>query len=186
MMLCLVVRGLVKGLLVVDDLVMKGELASMSIVIVHLEDKVAILDVDLARHEEGGVVLETPVVTGIPLLGIPCVEIISPAKIELLRALIVIVNLNKVIFGVPGHLRIVEVVVPWRPARGPEVHHELRGHVQEVNVLGALGLANEFVVDEPRDAIRGPFDRVGDPVGAGVEAGGVVVVLSAIVPDDVH
>ena len=68
MMLCLVVRGLVKGLLVVDDLVVKGELASMSIVIVHLEDKVTILDVDLARHEERRVVLETPVVTGVPFL----------------------------------------------------------------------------------------------------------------------
>ena len=46
-MLCL--RG---GLLVVD-LMMKGELTSMSIIIVHLEDKAAILDVNLTRHEEG-------------------------------------------------------------------------------------------------------------------------------------
>jgi hypothetical protein len=185
-MLCLVVRGFVKGLLVVGNLVMKGELASVSIVIVHLEDKVAILDVDLARHEEGRVVLEAPVVAGIPLLGIPCVEIISPAKIELLGALIVIINLNKVIFGVPWHLGIVEVVIPWRPARGPKVHHELRWHIQEMSVLGALSLANELVVDKPRDAIRGPFDRVGDPVSAGVEASGIVVILSAILPDNVH
>ena len=55
-----------------------------------------------------------------------------------------------------------------------------------MNVLGALGLADELVVDEPRDAIRGPLNRVGDPVGAGVEASGVVMILSTIFPDNIH
>ena len=100
--------------------------------------------------------------------------------------MIVIINFNKVIFSVPGHRGIVEVVVPWGPHRCPEVHHKLRRHVQEVNVLGALGLADELVVDEPRDTIWGPLNRVGDPVGAGVEASGVVMILSTIFPDNIH
>ena len=43
---------LVVGFLVVD-FVMKGSFADKSIIIVHLENKVAILDVDLALHKEG-------------------------------------------------------------------------------------------------------------------------------------
>ena len=43
---------LVKRLLVVNDLVVVGELASVAIVVVHLEDEVSIFNVDLAAHEE--------------------------------------------------------------------------------------------------------------------------------------
>ena len=49
---CDVMGILVDGLLVVDDLVVGGEVASVAIVVVHLEHKVAVLDVDLAAHEE--------------------------------------------------------------------------------------------------------------------------------------
>ena len=43
---------LMDGLLVVDDLVVSREIASVAIIVVHLEDKVAVFDVDLAAHEE--------------------------------------------------------------------------------------------------------------------------------------
>lgn len=43
---------LMDGLLVVDDLVVSREIASVAIVVVHLEDKVTVLNVDLAAHEE--------------------------------------------------------------------------------------------------------------------------------------
>ena len=49
---CDVMGILVDGLLVVDDLVVGGEVASVAIVVVHLEHKVAVLDVDLTAHEE--------------------------------------------------------------------------------------------------------------------------------------
>ena len=49
---CDVMGILMDGLLVVDDLVVSWEITSMAIVVVHLEDKVAVLDVDLAAHEE--------------------------------------------------------------------------------------------------------------------------------------
>ena len=78
----LLMRVVRDGLFMVDDLVVERELAGTAIVVVHLEDKVAILDIDLAGHEEGRVILEAPVVTGIPLLLIPFVEVISPAKLE--------------------------------------------------------------------------------------------------------
>ena len=177
---------LVKRLLVVNDLVVVGELASVAIVVVHLEDEVSILNVDLAGHEEGGVVLEAPVVAGVPLLGVEMVEVVSPLQVEVLFLNIIVVHLNEVVLGVPGHLSVVEVVVPWRPHGSPEVHHELSGHVEEVHILGTLGLAHELVVHEPAHVVRGPLDGVSEPVAAGVEASGVVVVLSTISPDDVH
>ena len=49
---CDVMGILMDGLLVVDDLVVSREVASVAIVVVHLQDKVAVLDVDLAAHKE--------------------------------------------------------------------------------------------------------------------------------------
>ena len=181
-----VVRILSNGSLVMNDFVVVRELTGVAIVVVHLEVKLTVLDVDLAGHEEGRVVLEAPVVAGVPFLGIPGVEVISPSELEVLGGLIIIVNFNEVVLGVPGHLGVIEIVVPWGPHRTPEVHHELSGHVEEVNILLTFALANEFVVDVPADIVGSPFDGVGEPVRAGVETGGVVVVLSSILPDDVH
>ena len=79
-MMSLNVMGVfVEGLLVVDHLVVEREVTGVAIVVIHLKDEVTILDVDLARHEEGGVVLEAPVIAGVPLLGIERVEVVSPA-----------------------------------------------------------------------------------------------------------
>ena len=55
-----------------------------------------------------------------------------------------------------------------------------------MNVIGALSLADELVVDEPRNAIGGPLDSIGDPVTARVETSGVVVILSTILPNNIH
>jgi len=46
------VRLFVERLLVVNDFVMFGELTGMTIVVVHLEDKGTIFDIDLAGHKE--------------------------------------------------------------------------------------------------------------------------------------
>ena len=94
--------------------------------------------------------------------------------------------MHVVVLGKPGHLSVVEIVVPWRPARGPEVHHEWGWVVQEVHVFGALCLAHQLVVHVPGDRLGGPLDRVSEPVGAWVEASGVGVVLRTILGDDVH
>ena len=104
---------LVVRLLRVDNLVVLWVSASVTIVVVHLEDKAAILNIDLAGHEEGGVVLESPVVTGVPFFRIESVEVISPFQVEFLLVLIVIIDLNEVVFSIPWHLSVVEIVVPW-------------------------------------------------------------------------
>ena len=160
--------------------------ANMAIIVVHLEDKVSILDVGLAAHEKRRVILKAPVVASVPLLGIEVVEVVSPAQREVLLGLVVVVDLNEVVFGVPRHGNIIKEVAPWGPARSPEVHHELGRHVEEVDVLGVLGLAGQLIVDVPRDVVRGPLDGVGVEIGARIEASGVVVILSAISPDNVH
>ena len=100
-------------LLRVDNLVVLWVSASVTIVVVHLEDEAAILNIDLAGHEEGGVVLESPVVTGVPFFRIESVEVISPFQVEFLLVLIVIIDLDEVVFSIPWHLSVVEIVVPW-------------------------------------------------------------------------
>ena len=108
-----VVGILVVRLLRVHNLVVLWVSASVTIVVVHLEDKAAILNIDLAGHEEGGVVLESPVVTGVPFFRIESVEVISPFQVEFLLVLIVIIDLDEVVFSIPWHLSVVEIVVPW-------------------------------------------------------------------------
>ena len=177
---------LMDGFLVVNDLVVCWEVAGVSIIVVHLEDKVAIFDVNLAAHEKRGVVLETPIVASVPFLGVKGVEVVSPSQGEVFLVNVVVVDLDEVVLGVPGHLGVIEIVVPWRPDRSPEVHHELSVVLEEVNILGALSLSDELVIDVPADVVGSPLNGVGEPVGLGVETGGVVMVLSAIFPDNVH
>ena len=172
--------------LVVWALVMRVEIAHTAIVIVHLEQKVAILDIGLAAHEERRVVLESPVVTGVPLLVIKVIEVVSPAQREIFLRLIVIINFDEVVLCVPRHRNIIKEVTPGGPGGRPEVHHELRGHVEEVHVLGALRLAGQLAVHEPAHVVRSPLNGVSVPVGTGLETCGVVVILVAVSPDNVH
>ena len=172
--------------LVMWAFVVRVEIAHTAIVIVHLEQKVAILDVGLAAHEERRVVLESPVVARVPLLVIKVIEIVSPAQREIFLRLIVIINFDEVVLCVPRHRNIIKEVTPGGPGGRPEVHHELRGHVEEVHVLGALRLAGQLAVNEPAHVVGSPLDGVGVPVGAGLETRGVVVILVAVPPDNVH
>ena len=166
--------------------VMRVVVEMMTIVVIHLQHERSVLDVDLAAHEERGVVVEAPVVACVPLLLIERLKVVPPAQFEIFLVHIVIIDLDEIILGIPRHVGVIEVVVPGRPGRSPEVHHELRGHGKEVHIFGALALAHELVLDEPADLLRGPLDCVGDPVVARVEARGVVVVLGTIPPNDVH
>jgi len=91
-----------------------GEVVTdVAIVVVHLEDEAAILNIGLAGHKEGGIVLEAPVVASVPLLGIKVFEVILPAEREVLASHVVIVDLNEVILGFPWHMGVIKVVVPW-------------------------------------------------------------------------
>ena len=103
----------VDGLLMMDDLMVLGVMTNVTIIVVHLENKASILNIDLAAHEERGIVFEAPVVACVPLLGIPMVEVVSPAQLEIFLVLIVIVNLDEVVLGVPWHSLVIKVVVPW-------------------------------------------------------------------------
>jgi len=120
-----VVLVVVYRLLMVDDFVVFGVMTNVTIVVVHLEDEASILNIDLAAHEERRVVLEAPVVTGVPFLGVPVVKVVSPAELEVFLVLVVVVNLDKVVFGEPRHSLVIKVVVPWGPGRSPEVHPQL-------------------------------------------------------------
>ena len=178
--------GLMDGLIVVFDLVVSREVTGMSIIVVHLEDEVAIFDVNLTAHEKRRVVLEAPVVACVPFFSVKGVEVVSPSQGEVFLVVIVVIDLDKVVLGVPGHSDIIEIVVPWGPGRSPEVHHELSVVLKEVNILSAFSLSDELIVDEPANVVGSPLNGVGEPVRLRVETSGVVMVLSAIFPDNVH
>ena len=123
----LVVRGGVRnivlnGCVMMRRLVVRIILTDMTIVIVHLQYEATIFNVGLASHEERRVVLKAPVVAGVPLFGVKVVEVVLPAELEVFRGHVVIVDLDKVVLGFPWHVSIIEVVVPGRPSRRPEVH----------------------------------------------------------------
>ena len=181
------VRSIVlNGRVMMRRLVVRIILTDVTIVIVHLQDEATILKVGLASHEKRRVALKAPVVTGVPVLGVKVVEVVLPAELEVLGSHVVIVDLNKVVLGFPWHMRIIDVVVPGRLVRRPEVHQKLSRHVEDVNILGTLALAYKLIVDVSDDIVRGPLDRVFHNFGAWMEASGVVVVLSAILRETVH
>ena len=181
------VRSIVlNGRVMMRRLVVRIILTDVTIVIVHLQDEATILKVGLASHEKRRVALKAPVVTGVPLFGVKVVEVVLPAELEVLGGHVVIVDPNKVVLGFPWHMRIIDVVVPGRLFWRPEVHQKLSRHVEDVIILGTLALAYKLIVDVSDDIVRGPLDRVFHNFGAWMEASGVVVVLSAILPDNVH
>ena len=148
------------GRVMMRRLVVRIILTDVTIVIVHLQDEATILKVGLASHEKRRVALKAPVVTGVPVLGVKVVEVVLPAELEVLGGHVVIVDLNKVVLGFPWHMRIIDVVVPGRLDRRPEVHQKLSRHVEDVIILGTLALAYELIVDVSNDIVRGVLSIV--------------------------
>ena len=143
----------------------------------HLEDKSAILYVDLAAPEGRTVAAKRPVLALQPAALIKRVEVVLPVLLELARLRIVLLNLDVVVASVPGHTRVVEIVTPARERRQPEVHHEVLVLGLELDIRSVLGSAHHVTVDEPLDVVRCPLNDVIVPICAGLEPGAVRLVL---------
>ena len=135
------------------------------------EMKGAVLCVDLAAKEGGGVATEAPVLTLDPPTVVETVEVISPVEIE--TAAVPGVGLDVIVSSVPWHARRVEAMTPGVESRRPEVHHEDLFFVKEGDVRLMLCSASLIAVNEPSDVIGGPFDGVLVPVSARLEASDV-------------
>eukprot|EP00353_Schmidingerella_taraikaensis_P003247 CAMPEP_0185576438 /NCGR_PEP_ID=MMETSP0434-20130131/7366_1 /TAXON_ID=626734 ORGANISM="Favella taraikaensis, Strain Fe Narragansett Bay" /NCGR_SAMPLE_ID=MMETSP0434 /ASSEMBLY_ACC=CAM_ASM_000379 /LENGTH=222 /DNA_ID=CAMNT_0028193645 /DNA_START=83 /DNA_END=752 /DNA_ORIENTATION=+ len=153
---------------------------------VHLKDEGALLDEDLRAEEGGGVLREAVVVGWLPARKIQVVEVVSPAQSEVSRLLVVVPDLNEVVHRVPGHVRVVESLLPGGELGSPEVHHERLGLRDQLHswVESAVG-AHFAAVDGPADVVGGPLDHIDMPVvgrvqtihvGMGLSSPGTVAV----------
>mmetsp|Transcript_11116 Transcript_11116/g.14053 ORF Transcript_11116/g.14053 Transcript_11116/m.14053 type:complete len:205 (+) Transcript_11116:1903-2517(+) len=147
----------------------------------HFQDQVAVLSVDVAGVENGGVGLESATLLE-PAARVEVVEIVAPVQLEAVRVRVVLMNLNVVEEEVPGHIIGDQVFSPGLKSGRPEVHAERLSlvHVSDRR-LGVGHLAIIFAIDVPADVIGGPLESVSVPLVLGIEFAGVLVRLNLLV-----
>ena len=92
---------------------------------------------------------------------------------------------NEVVFGVPRHIGVIEVVAPaWESGR-PEVHHEDLWLVEELDIRGVLSSAYDFVVDGPLHVGWSPLDSKRVVASAWLVRVDIRLVLLLPLPDNV-
>ena len=154
--------------------------------VVHLEDKVSVLNVGLVLTKSAAVLLEALVVTLHPAAVIEGVKVVFPVEVEATSRVVILLHLDIVVLSIEGHAVVAEVVAPSFEGRSPEVHVEGLALSEESNVCTFLLSAHHVAVDEPLDVRGGPLDHVVVPFSAGLEASAVGMVLLLVLPDDVH
>ena len=130
----------------------------------HLEDEVAAVSVDLGSVEGRAIRVEAPSVRLLPEVVSEAIEVVLPVEIEATSRRVVRLDLDVVIEGVPGHVPVVEAIAPSWECGCPEVHHQMLVLGQEVHVLSAFSAANNVAVDLPLDIVWCPLNHVIVPV----------------------
>ena len=162
----------------------------LKIVWLHLEHKLAVVDVALLGAEGCAIGIKSGVVRLMPSIGVEGVEFISPVELEALSRNIIGVRLNIVILYIPRHILIVKIGAPRLKGWRPEVHHHrLRPSSQLDRRVIAADATNDLVINGPLDEVRSPSHLVDVPVILRVEIVTVVVALVlglSIAVDHIH
>ena len=162
----------------------------LKIVWLHLEHKLAVVDVALLGAEGRAIGIKSGVVRLMPSIGVEGVEFISPVELEALSRNIIGVRLNIVILYIPRHILIVKIGAPRLKGWRPEVHHHrLRPSSQLDRRVIAADATNDLVINGPLDEVRSPSHLVDVPVILRVEIVTVVVALVlglSIAVDHIH
>ena len=162
----------------------------LKVIWLHLQHKVALVNVGLAGTESSAIGIKSGVVRLVPPVSVEGREVIPPVEVETFRLEIVSVGLNVVVHDVPRHILRVEALAPRLKSGRPEVHHDRLGLAGEL--YGGIVLGDPthlFVVDRPRDKIGGPCHLIDVPVAFGVEAGAIIVsfvLCVSITIDNIH
>ena len=162
----------------------------LKIVWLHLEHKLAVVDVALLGAEGCAIGIKGGVVRLMPSIGVEGVEFISPVELEALSRNIIGMRLNIVILYIPRHILIVKIGAPRLKGWRPEVHHHrLRPSSQLDRRVIAADATNDLVINGPLDEVRSPSHLVDVPVILRVEIVTVVVALVlglSIAVDHIH
>ena len=162
----------------------------LKVVWLHLEHKLAVVDVALLGAEGRAIRIKGGVVRLMPSVGVEGVEFISPVEFEALSRNIIGVRLNIVILYIPRHILIVKIGAPRLKGWRPEVHHHrLRPGSELDRGVIAANTTNDLVINGPLDEIRSPSHLVDVPVILRVEIVTVVVALVlglSITVDHIH
>ena len=162
----------------------------LKIVWLHLEHKLAVVDVALLCAEGCAIGIKGGVVRLMPSIGVEGVEFISPVELEALSRNIIGVRLNIVILYIPRHILIVKIGAPRLEGWRPEVHHHrLRPSSQLDRRVIVADATNNLVINGPLDEVRSPSHLVDVPVILRVEIVTVVVALVlglSIAVDHIH
>ena len=152
---------------------------------VELENKSAILSVDLAGVEGRTVVTEAPAVRLIPAIGIERVKVVLPVEVKATSLRVVVLNLDVVVAREEWHALVAEVITPACEGGRPEIHKQVLRLVGPVDVCATIFPAAFVAIDGPADVLGGPLDDIFVPVGAWLEAITVLLILLLPLPDDV-
>ena len=156
----------------------------------HLEHKMAVVDIGLRGAECRRISIKGSVIALMPARGIKSVKLIAPLELEALRVRVISVGLDEVILDSPGHVLGIKALAPGLKRWSPEVHHDALGlDSQLYRLFVLLDAAHFLVVDRPGNKLRGPLKRIHMPVILGIEVGLVVVRLMlrlAITVDHIH
>ena len=98
--------------------------ATAAATLVHLEYKVPVLRINVVLGPLARVLLETSAASDIPAAVIDTVEIVFPSLCESLRTLVIIMDFDPVILGIPRHAVIFEPSMPGLKGGCPEVHDQ--------------------------------------------------------------
>ena len=135
--------------------------------LIHLEDEAAVSSVNMVCDEERTVLLVRPTITDEPsFLIYGSVKVISPTQREGVVRLVILIGLNEVILGVPGHGAVISAFSPIVELWSPEIHEKGRSLVQISN-CGCVSLASDHsTIVSPVDLVRFPNNLIGMPIYA--------------------
>ena len=168
--------GTVVMAVTVDSLVVH-----MTLIWLHLDDKVASASVYISRVENATISLEATAGL-VPSTTVEGIEVIAPMELKLVYVLIVREDLDVVVEDVPRHIYWIESSTPRVEGRSPEVHSERLGLFDEANCLSSVvgKMADFLSIDGKRDVVRGPLELVRVPVVTWIEVVRVVMVLQLV------
>ena len=94
----------------------------LSIWLLHLDDEIAIVRVNLLLVEAGAARAVAPAVRADPPIFIKAVKVISPMPLKCPSLLVICLNFDIVIGSVKWHVSIREIIAPPSVGWRPEVH----------------------------------------------------------------
>ena len=161
-----------------DRMVELTMMEQLSLIRLHFEHEVAILDISLRRTESCRICIKCGVITLVPPFGVERIKIVAPVELEGFIVRVPGIGLNIVVLYEPWHVLSGEPFTPRFESGSPEVHHDGLTLLHEGDRgIVTLNTSHLLVVDGPGDELRCPGHLVDMPVVFRVETAHIVMAL---------